>query len=231
MHLYLQSSVLRTCLSVPCNLPAEEPFIFSSFTLLLLIVPVCWRMAGVDSVGKVSQERAVSTIRFDVVWLNVRSGYTLWMKGASQPTGGESAPQYETRLFHESTASEGRFPTYRLLMFIENSLSFHLDFSCRRCRGQIFGNSIYSITCDWGCVSRFSTKCRLELLQDVHVQSEIYLWIMHENAAPHFLHVEWKFLSEVFLEQWIGQSGPTAWPADKSPLEYIYIYIYIYGGI
>jgi len=56
----------------------------------------------------------------------------------------------------------------------------------------------------------------------VHVQTGIYLWIMHENAAPHFLHVVWEFLSEVFPEQWIEQSGPTVWPArasDVSPLE------------
>jgi len=107
-------------------------------------------------------------------------------------------------------------------MFIENIPRFHSDVSCRLCRRQIFGNPLYSITSDWGCVPRFSTKFLSELLQDVHVQTGIYLWIMHENAAPHFLHVVWEFLSEVFPEQWIEQSGPTVWPArasDVSPLE------------
>ena len=155
-------------------------------------------MVEVKSVAKVSQERAASTIRFDVVWLIVRLGYTQWTNGASQRTGGESAPQYKTSIFHEPTPSEGRFPTYRLLVFIENVLRFHLDFSCRRCRGQIFGNPLYSITSDWGSVPRFSTKRRSELLQDVHVQTGSYLWIVHENAVTHFLYVVWKFLSEVF---------------------------------
>lgn len=110
----------------------------------------------------------------------------------------------QDKIFHQLTPSEGRFPTYRLMMFIENIPSFRLDFSCRRCRGQIFGNALYSIASDWGCVPRFSTKSRSELSQDVHVQTGIYLRIMHENAAPHFLHVVWEFLSAVFPEQQIG---------------------------
>jgi len=51
---------------------------------------------------------------------------------------------------------------------------------------------------------------------------------MHENAVTHSLYVVWKFLSEVFPEQWIGQSGPTAWPARAPDIN---LFIYILGHI
>jgi hypothetical protein len=62
------------------------------------------------------------------------------------------------------------------------------------------------------------------MLKDAHLQGRIYLRIMHDNAAPHFLLAVWEFLSEMFLEQWVGQCVPTVWPArfpDISPLEFI----------
>jgi len=31
------------------------------------------------------------------------------------------------------------------------------------------------------------------------------------GASPHFLFAVWKFLNNVFPEQWIGQIGPIAW--------------------
>jgi hypothetical protein len=62
-----------------------------------------------------------------------------------------------------------------------------------------------------------------ELLQDVHLQTMIHLWFMHDAVPPHFLLAVREFLSFVCPEQWICQSGPIAWPArapDLSPLHF-----------
>jgi hypothetical protein len=67
-----------------------------------------------------------------------------------------------------------------------------------------------------------------EMLQDVHLQTGIHLWFVHDAASPHFLLAVREFFGYVFPEQWIGQSGPTAWPAgtpDVNP------YIFISGDI
>lgn len=49
------------------------------------------------------------------------------------------------------------------------------------------------------------------LLQDVQLQTRIYLWFMQDGAPPHFL-----FAIQNFFEQWIGQGGKIAWPAAHS---------------
>jgi hypothetical protein len=47
---------------------------------------------------------------------------------------------------------------------------------------------------------------------------------MYVNAEPHHLAV-YKFLIAVFLEQWIGQGGPTAWPACTLGLNNLNFYL------
>jgi kynurenine formamidase len=39
---------------------------------------------------------------------------------------------------------------------------------------------------------------------------------MHVDAPSHFLLAAQEFLNNVFPEQWIGKSGPTAWPAGST---------------
>ena len=39
------------------------------------------------------------------------------------------------------------------------------------------------------------------LLQDVDLQTRIYLWFMHDGAPPHYLVAVWEFLNSVFLKQ------------------------------
>jgi hypothetical protein len=50
-----------------------------------------------------------------------------------------------------------------------------------------------------------------ELLLDATLQSRIGLWFMHDGAPPHFLLALQEFLNSMFLEQWVGWGGPTAW--------------------
>jgi len=64
-----------------------------------------------------------------------------------------------------------------------------------------------------------------ELLQDVHLQTRINLWFMHDAVPPHFLLAVREFLRYVCPEQWIRQSGPTAWPARAPELNPIYFYL------
>jgi hypothetical protein len=173
MHLYLYSSVLCTQLSVPRNLPTEETFY--SF----LSPHSCWWCLS------------------DGVWLK----WTVSLKSRKNVLPPLSGSMWCGWSCDQATHNEQKVPAnlqvgnlnysrrqeyfiwgyafwrvisdYSLLMFIENVLRFHLDFSCKRRRRQIFGNPLCSITLDLGCVPRFSTKCRSELLQDVHVQ----IWI------------------------------------------------------
>jgi len=41
---------------------------------------------------------------------------------------------------------------------------------------------------------------------------------MQDGAPPHFLPAVQEFLNSVFLAQWTGQGGPTAWPAHSPDL-------------
>lgn len=62
------------------------------------------------------------------------------------------------------------------------------------------------------------------LLQDAHLQTRIHLWFMHDAFPPHFHLAVREFLSYVLPEQWIRQSGQTAWPArapDLNPLIFL----------
>jgi len=46
---------------------------------------------------------------------------------------------------------------------------------------------------------------------------------MPDGVPPHFLLGVREFLNSVFLANWIGQVGPTAWPAycpDQNPWGY-----------
>jgi hypothetical protein len=64
---------------------------------------------------------------------------------------------------------------------------------------------------------------RPELLQDVDLLTGIHLGFMHDGTPSHFLLEFRKFSNNVFPEQWIGQDGPTAWPArspDLNPLDF-----------
>jgi hypothetical protein len=61
-----------------------------------------------------------------------------------------------------------------------------------------------------------------ELLQDVDLQTGIYLWFMNDGAAR-FLLAFRQFLNKLFPEQWTGRGGPTARPApcpDVNPLHF-----------
>jgi hypothetical protein len=64
----------------------------------------------------------------------------------------------------------------------------------------------------------FLRKFLPELLQDVDVQIRMHLWFMPDGAPPHFLPTVQEFLNSVFLAQWMGQGGPTAWPAHSPDL-------------
>jgi len=71
-----------------------------------------------------------------------------------------------------------------------------------------------------------STYCMNDLnsalyssLQDVDLQTRIYLWFMHDDdAPPHSLLAVWEFLNSAFPKQFIGRGHPTAWPAPSPDL-------------
>ena len=63
-----------------------------------------------------------------------------------------------------------------------------------------------------------------ELLYDVALQSRIHLRIIHADAPQHFLLTVQEFSNNVLPVWWIGQSGPTAWPAGSADWNpYIFI--------
>jgi len=39
---------------------------------------------------------------------------------------------------------------------------------------------------------------------------------MYVDVPPHFIVTVQEFLNNVFPEQWIGKSGPIAWPAGST---------------
>jgi hypothetical protein len=63
-----------------------------------------------------------------------------------------------------------------------------------------------------------------ELLQCVHLQNRIHLWIMHDGVPPYFLLALREYLNNPFPER-IGQSKPTAWPAPTPDLSPLYFYL------
>jgi len=64
-----------------------------------------------------------------------------------------------------------------------------------------------------------------ELLQYMHMQNRIHLWIMHDGAPPYFLVALREFLNNLFPER-IGHSGLTAWPTLTPDLSHIYFYLW-----
>jgi len=55
------------------------------------------------------------------------------------------------------------------------------------------------------------------------MQAGIYLWLMRDSPPPHYLLAVQEFLNNMFLEQWIGGGGPTAWLAHScglNPLDF-----------
>ena len=63
-------------------------------------------------------------------------------------------------------------------------------------------------------------------LQDVDLQTRIYLWFMHDGAPPHSLLAVWEFLNGVFLKQWIGRGDPTACLAPSPDLNPSALYVW-----
>ena len=62
------------------------------------------------------------------------------------------------------------------------------------------------------------------LLQYVHMQDRIHLWIMHDGD-PYFLAALREFLNNLFPER-TEQSGPTAWSAPTPELNPLYVYLW-----
>ena len=96
-------------------------------------------------------------------------------------------------------------------MFIVSPLSFHASTAGNRlvgpyCLPPHLNGAVYH---------NFLRNFLPELLQDVYLQTGIHLWFMPDGAPPHFLLEIWEFLNSVFLAQWIGQGGPTAWPTHS----------------
>jgi len=60
----------------------------------------------------------------------------------------------------------------------------------------------------------------------VSLQAGIHLWLMRDGASPNFLHAVWEFLKNVFLEQLVGQDGPTYWPARFPYLNSLDLYMW-----
>jgi hypothetical protein len=68
--------------------------------------------------------------------------------------------------------------------------------------------------------------CReYSLLQDVDLQTKIYLWFMHYGALPHFFLAVQDLLNSVFPEEQVGQSGPRTWPAPSPDVNCLHFYL------
>ena len=67
------------------------------------------------------------------------------------------------------------------------------------------------------------------LLQDVDLQTRIYLWFMHDGAPPHFNRIAHQYLNDHFPGRWVRRNGPVAWPAhslDLNPIDF-----YLWGHV
>jgi hypothetical protein len=71
----------------------------------------------------------------------------------------------------------------------------------------------------------FPRKVLPELLQYVHLQNLIHLWIMHDAAPPYFLVALREFLNNLFPER-IGQSELTVWPGPSPDFSPLYFYLW-----
>jgi hypothetical protein len=55
-----------------------------------------------------------------------------------------------------------------------------------------------------------------ESLEDVPLGRRAQMWFMHDSAPPHFTIAVSEHLHSIYLEQWVGHSGITAWPLHSS---------------
>ena len=55
-----------------------------------------------------------------------------------------------------------------------------------------------------------------EMLENVPLQVRQRLWFQHDRAPAHFALDVREYLNNVFLNRWIGRSGPVQWP-PRSP--------------
>jgi hypothetical protein len=58
----------------------------------------------------------------------------------------------------------------------------------------------------------FLRSTLLQLLEDVPLQTSLCTWFIHNGAPPHFSITVRTFFSDKYLELWVGQGGPIAWP-------------------
>lgn len=100
-----------------------------------------------------------------------------------------------------------------------SSMSFNMG--CCVCRQGLpawLENSTY-------CMNHFNSAL-YSSLQDVDLQTRIYLWFMHDDAQPHSLLAVWEFMSGVFPKQWIGWIDPPPWPAPSPDLNPSALYVW-----
>ena len=65
-----------------------------------------------------------------------------------------------------------------------------------------------------------------EVLHDSGLQAGSQLWFMHDVAPPRSLLAFPEFLNNMFLKQWLGKGGPTAWPVRSSDLNPLDIHLW-----
>jgi len=89
-----------------------------------------------------------------------------------------------------------------------------LEFPCKHCRRQTYGGLLSSPLLigafyQYSYVTSLTAPARCESAD----------WDSFRIGVPsHFLLAVQEFLTSVFLEQWIGRVGPTAWPVRSREL-------------
>jgi hypothetical protein len=127
----------------------------------------------------------------------------------AKPTKGESTPEYKKINILRNQTFEAWFPIYDLLKITDNSQTVHHDFPCalngRQASGALFSFTTY----DWGCYRVLLRNILPELLQNVNLQSGIYLWYIYVGTPLHLL-VPREFLNNVSPEKRKARGGPSA---------------------
>jgi hypothetical protein len=93
-----------------------------------------------------------------------------------------------------------------MLKFTDNSQTVNHDFPCTLDGRQTSGALLSFTTSDWGCYRVLLRNVLPELLQNVNLQSGIYLWYIYVGTPLHLL-VPREFLNNVSL----GKTESSRW--------------------
>jgi hypothetical protein len=105
-------------------------------------------------------------------------------------------------------------------LFKVSTLSYHAGIAGERIVGTYFVSPDLTVA----VYHSFVWNVLPQLLQNVNLQTGIYLWFVYCGAPPHC----WEFFNNMFLEQWICWCRPSVWPTDSLALYALDYYLWEY---